>query len=560
MGKLGAYSPTTSSSLTIIMEGTNPEPGTYALINSQLTRYALDTNNGIAVAYPYIASASQQWSLSTPDGIFWHVKNVESGRFLGLPVDVHVQNSVALQEVEYKFSWHIRRHEQHQNKFYFYVPYSRHVVDISPEKMKPGSEAFIHQDGQGLHQTWHLCRDLHLSASSALNDGDVYKLVNAFFHMSMTFRVDSKEVSCAPLALAENPHCRAIKRTHGWAFQNIRTERYLGIPHTVVHPDEPTLVSTVENPFIWMIIPHHADRSKFKICLPFTSRILGTQTDTLVCLVPNSEEDPSWWGFELSHEAASSPLQVPPESDESSKELILGPKEPSIASTEESNLYSVVASSSATAQPNTEGDSIPWSTSSVDEGIKPDKPQGSAQGGTSGSRSAKKRGKKAKKNVVVPSPSNVPKGDSPSHPTSSKAGSGEWKLPIGMTETQAKQSVAVYVQEFFKVRSVDKAETYFERIPAQYHKDLVEKLTITGIKSMASDTFLVSAVFKRASTKGLCSDQAFERAFMDVASNLKNSAMADPRAPSLFMMMVMGAQLDADARARIAPKNLTGRS
>ncbi|KAH6906898.1 hypothetical protein BKA70DRAFT_1563321 [Coprinopsis sp. MPI-PUGE-AT-0042] len=88
------------------MEGTNLEPGTYALINTQHTWYALDTKDGIAVAYPYIASTSQQWNLTTSDGVFWHANNVKSGRFLGLPINAHVQNSLALQELDHKFAWH----------------------------------------------------------------------------------------------------------------------------------------------------------------------------------------------------------------------------------------------------------------------------------------------------------------------------------------------------------------------------------------------------------------------------------------------------------------------
>jgi hypothetical protein len=56
---------------------------------------------------------------------------------------------------------------------------------------------------------------------------------------------------------------RAIKNGRGWAFQHVQTQQYLGIPYNVVGT-EGAYVSTVEETFTWMIIPHHHKRDNFK--------------------------------------------------------------------------------------------------------------------------------------------------------------------------------------------------------------------------------------------------------------------------------------------------------
>jgi hypothetical protein len=57
---------------------------------------------------------------------------------------------------------------------------------------------------------------------------------------------------------------QAVKTDNGWAFQHVQTQQYLGIPHTVVRADKPRVVTLVENPFTWMIIPHHQENLLFK--------------------------------------------------------------------------------------------------------------------------------------------------------------------------------------------------------------------------------------------------------------------------------------------------------
>ncbi|KAH6906893.1 hypothetical protein BKA70DRAFT_1285754 [Coprinopsis sp. MPI-PUGE-AT-0042] len=177
------------------MEETQLEAGTYAIVNVQYYRYALDTKDGLAVVRPYIACESQQWNFTTSvnDGVFWHLQNVESGRYLGLPMDENVEDSLKLREVDHKFSWHVKRDENDNHHYLLYVPYTKHVVDMDPKDVKPANKVFVYQDGEGRHQSWHLCR------ASSLKDGDVYKITNTtpcFRYEPITFDNDTKRGGC----------------------------------------------------------------------------------------------------------------------------------------------------------------------------------------------------------------------------------------------------------------------------------------------------------------------------------------------------------------------------
>ncbi|KAH6906891.1 hypothetical protein BKA70DRAFT_1223761 [Coprinopsis sp. MPI-PUGE-AT-0042] len=289
------------------MEGTNPEPGTYALISTRFSRYGircylpwlgLFTDCPEAVAYPYIASPLQQWNLTSPDGVCWHIQNMESGRYLGLPIHEHARDFLALGEVDHKFSWHIKWAEKHLFSVFLYIPYSKHVVDLVPGKMNPG-RVYLYQDGCFPLQTWYLCKDLHLDVSSTLKNGGVYKINKPSSSLSMNFEIGAKGVSCAKAGASDGHKFRALETDQGWVFQHVQTQRYLGIWHTISQLDEAVPVSTVGKSFTWIVIPYHENHKltggaqKFKIFeiwLPFTSRAVGLDEKVmLVDVKPDSE-------------------------------------------------------------------------------------------------------------------------------------------------------------------------------------------------------------------------------------------------------------------------------
>ncbi|KAH6871736.1 hypothetical protein BKA70DRAFT_1241538 [Coprinopsis sp. MPI-PUGE-AT-0042] len=259
----------------------------------------------------------------------------------------------------------------------------------------------------GLGTYWHpgispVCQRCNDPYKALCKDRGVYTLVNALTRQPMNFSAHAKG------------------------------ELYLRIPHTIVHPDETVQISTVEKPVTWMIIPHHRDRSKFQICLPFTSPILdlGFQPDTPVpvILFPNADLDSTWWRFERNHEASSPALQASPEPESSSKGWILGPKEQAInfgsilSTIDELEWTGYSVPSNATARPNMKGESILW-------GIKPNKKKVSAQDRTSGSRPTTRGAKKAR-NIVVRLPPTSPKGILPPAPTVDETAMLEISTPL----------------------------------------------------------------------------------------------------------------------------------
>ncbi|KAH6871088.1 hypothetical protein BKA70DRAFT_1356735 [Coprinopsis sp. MPI-PUGE-AT-0042] len=315
------------------MDGAQLTPGVYALINDDPPRYALDAKGGSVVAYPYITSPLQQWNLTTPDRVCWWIQNVQSGRYLGLPANAHVKNSLTLQEVDHKFAWHIRKHERFRRLFILYVPYSKHVVDICAETVNPGSRIRIYQDGQASHQSWNLCKDLHLDKENST------PITNATSNGSLTVYSDVKGVSCVQpemedgdpeMYLGSDLRFRAFKTNHGWAFQHVQTGRYLGIPHTIMELDEVVQLSTVEKPFTWMIIPYHGDSKIFEIFLPFTSRALETSdewNDKRVYLRPASKVNCLWWRFRPCKRSLSSSSYESFQSGGEGLECIPGPED-----------------------------------------------------------------------------------------------------------------------------------------------------------------------------------------------------------------------------------------
>ncbi|KAH6871089.1 hypothetical protein BKA70DRAFT_362154 [Coprinopsis sp. MPI-PUGE-AT-0042] len=184
---------------------------------------------------------------------------------------------------------------------------------------------------------------------------------------------------------------RALRTDHGWAFEHVQTQKYLGIPYTVVHPDAPIQVSTVEEPLTWMIIPHHGNEKKFKICLPFTSQVLYPESGSVsmpVCLRENSEAGWTWWGFELYSEPFSATLQASFERHEKSEECMPGPKDEPMKSDSTLNRMEELSLTGAPvaapvineAYSNTGAESIASSITGVSEGIKTEQTAGFATG------------------------------------------------------------------------------------------------------------------------------------------------------------------------------------
>ncbi|KAH6906927.1 hypothetical protein BKA70DRAFT_1285844 [Coprinopsis sp. MPI-PUGE-AT-0042] len=261
------------------MEGAGLEAGTYTLVNVRLPQWVIDTKNGLAHTF-------SQWDVQTPDGVSWHIRNIASGRYLGLAVGEHVRNILHVREVDHQFAWHLQRYGGHQHQFIPYVPNTRHRNEI----------LYVFEDGQGAHQAWHFPKDLHLETPSTLTGRQTYKILNALTHTAITVKDDGSVASFR----SDN---REGQMQADGLFRNLRSDKYLGIPHTLIYPDDSPRLSSIAIEFTWMVMAHHEGGGKFKFWLPFTHKVLDLDggrsgDDTPIHIAGTTDVEHIWWRFQ----------------------------------------------------------------------------------------------------------------------------------------------------------------------------------------------------------------------------------------------------------------------
>ncbi|KAH6871739.1 hypothetical protein BKA70DRAFT_1354823 [Coprinopsis sp. MPI-PUGE-AT-0042] len=259
---------------------------------------------------------SQQWRLESSDGVFWYIQNVASRRYLGLPIGEYVTNSPKIQEVDHKPVWHIERCQYKRNQFLLHVPYTEFVICLDSKVAQPGKTINIH-DNDGSHRAWYLCKDLHLKTSSILRDGSTYKIIQNWTDSAITVK-DDYTVSCSYNYEGERQMFKAVKTVHGWAFQNVKTKRYMGIPHTTVYPDDSLCLSCVTMEFPWIVVPHHEGDGQFTIWLPFTQTVLQSYNGSFSMEAGYSEH--GLWKFEE--------ISTPSHEERPASERVLGERRP----------------------------------------------------------------------------------------------------------------------------------------------------------------------------------------------------------------------------------------
>jgi len=150
-----------------------------------------------------------------------------------------------------------------------------------------------------------------------------------------------------------------------------------------------------------------------------------------------------------------------------------------------------------------------------------------------------------------------------STPAVSEAGSddetgGETGTHTPMSEAEAKTKIGEDVKEFFGVRILDEAESYFSGLPAEHRHLLVDALVMKSIDMKEPDVTLVSDLFVRVREKDLCSPAVFEEGFNGLAELLDDLAVDIPKAWPYFVILLKGSGLEQDEerRGRIAEKTM----
>ena len=147
--------------------------------------------------------------------------------------------------------------------------------------------------------------------------------------------------------------------------------------------------------------------------------------------------------------------------------------------------------------------------------------------------------------------------EEPTRPTEESVTPSEEEAPApaDMTEEAAEAKIAEDVKEFFNIRNLEEAEVYFTTLPTQHHHRLVNKLTMSAVESKERDAQLVADLFILAKSKSMCSPDGFEEGLTPTAEIIEDIAIDAPKAWTLFVMMVKGADLDEEHRTRLSSKS-----
>jgi translation initiation factor 4G len=132
-------------------------------------------------------------------------------------------------------------------------------------------------------------------------------------------------------------------------------------------------------------------------------------------------------------------------------------------------------------------------------------------------------------------------------------------LPPGtMSEAETKAKIDEDTKEFFSIRMLDEAESYFSSLPTEHRHWLVDALVTKSIEMKEPDVVLVSNLFIRVREKELCSPGVFEEGFSGLAELLDDLAVDIPKAWPYFAILLRGSGLDQDEerRGRIAEKTM----
>jgi translation initiation factor 4G len=132
-------------------------------------------------------------------------------------------------------------------------------------------------------------------------------------------------------------------------------------------------------------------------------------------------------------------------------------------------------------------------------------------------------------------------------------------LPPGtMSEAETKARIDEDTKEFFSIRMLDEAESYFSSLPTEHRHWLVDTLVTKSIEMKEPDVVLVSNLFIRVREKELCSPGVFEEGFSGLAELLDDLAVDIPKAWPYFAILLRGSGLDQDEerRGRIAEKTM----
>jgi len=142
-------------------------------------------------------------------------------------------------------------------------------------------------------------------------------------------------------------------------------------------------------------------------------------------------------------------------------------------------------------------------------------------------------------------PRSVPLGKREDESVSPSAGESSHDLPE-MSEEKAKAKISEDVKEFWQVRDVTEAVSYFKDLPATYHEQLVNKFVSDVINMKEADVVVIADLFTQSVAAGNVSTDALKKGLSETVEFLDDIAVDVPQAYPFMAKLMKGATLSKE--------------
>ncbi|KAF8584275.1 hypothetical protein K439DRAFT_1633657 [Ramaria rubella] len=123
-----------------------------------------------------------------------------------------------------------------------------------------------------------------------------------------------------------------------------------------------------------------------------------------------------------------------------------------------------------------------------------------------------------------------------------------------LTEEQANAKIDEDLKEFWAVRNLEEADSYFPALPTAYKARFVDKLVGSALERKEGDAKLVAEFLTRAHEKDLCPLSSFEEGFTSQIEFIDDIAIDVPAAYKLMAILLNGSKLPMNKIEELASK------
>ena len=151
-------------------------------------------------------------------------------------------------------------------------------------------------------------------------------------------------------------------------------------------------------------------------------------------------------------------------------------------------------------------------------------------------------------------PRTKPVGDVKVEEESIAASEGSEDGEPSLTEDQANAKIDEDLKEFWAVRNLEEADSYFPTLPGAFKARFVDKLIGSAFERKEADAMLLAELFARAVEKEACPVSALEEGFSTQIEFIDDIAIDVPAAYVLMAILLRGSKLPMDKVEELAGK------